>query len=372
MMFKDDFLREIRTIVREEIEQEIQNNLLARQKNRDEDLIKNIDEIVERWTWERFKRFDRKIDLLMQAREDEIETINRHIDKLNETFDQKNEDNIQALKSSILELQKEGRQQILNINNTIERWTWERYKRVRQDLSSLLFEILFEFSPKRITDFFCHSAIYDYQFYWTNRLNSVKSASVILGELISWLGIKSVVDFGCGTGTWLWVAQNMGVDEILGIDGGYVPDAMKMIPREKFVSHDLNLPISLTHKYDLAISLETAEHLAESSAEFFVESLTDASDIVLFSAAHPGQGGDGHINEQPMEYWIEKFDHRKYQYIGIQDCIKNDSGVMPWYKENVGLYVYHGKFENVKSMINNNKHVIMTDDNKSFSVRPRR
>jgi hypothetical protein len=34
----------------------------------------------------------------------------------------------------------------------------------------------------------------------------------------------------------------------------------------------------------------------------------------VFSAAHPGQGGTGHINEQPKSYWIERFQRAGLTY----------------------------------------------------------
>jgi len=45
----------------------------------------------------------------------------------------------------------------------------------------------------------------------------------------------------------------------------------------------------------------------EKYADTFVNTLCRHADTILFSAAHVGQGGDGHINEQPIDYWIEKF-----------------------------------------------------------------
>jgi hypothetical protein len=53
--------------------------------------------------------------------------------------------------------------------------------------------------------------------------------------------------------------------------------------------------------------LEVGEHISESAANHFIESLTTHAPVVLFSAAIPYQGGDHHVNEQFLPYWVERF-----------------------------------------------------------------
>ena len=66
--------------------------------------------------------------------------------------------------------------------------------------------------------------------------------------------------------------------------------------------------------FDLALSIEVAEHVPEMYAEAFVRYLSHASDLVLLTAAPPGQTGTGHVNEQPKLYWINKFLECGYGY----------------------------------------------------------
>ena len=63
------------------------------------------------------------------------------------------------------------------------------------------------------------------------------------------------------------------------------------------------------------------------------------ADTVLFSAAHPGQGGDDHINEQPQSYWVSKFASRGYEKIEIREIFKNDLKIESWYRDNMVLFV---------------------------------
>jgi hypothetical protein len=84
------------------------------------------------------------------------------------------------------------------------------------------------------------------------------------------------------------------------------------------------------------VSLEVAEHLPESSADTFIESLVAHGDVILFSAAVPGQGGQHHINEQWPEYWQQKFaKHGFYFHDTIRPLIWNNEKVNWWYRQNI-------------------------------------
>jgi SAM-dependent methyltransferase len=150
---------------------------------------------------------------------------------------------------------------------------------------------------------------------------------------------KSVVDVGCGSGGWLAEFLAAGVEEVLGVDGDYVPRANLEIPREKFRPVDLNHPLQLDRHFDLAMSLEVAEHLSPERAKSFVADLVALAPVVLFSAAVPGQGGQGHSNEQWQDYWIACFATHGYRPNDIvRPAVWNDEAVAPWYAQNTLLY----------------------------------
>lgn len=165
------------------------------------------------------------------------------------------------------------------------------------------------------------------------------SAEVIVPLALELTGAKSVVDFGCGTGQWLVVFCESGLIDFLGLDGPWVDATQLKVPREQFQVADLTRPVRLARRFDLAISLEVAEHLPESSASDFVDSLVRASDLVLFSAGVPSQGGCNHLNEQWPDFWIELF--RKHGY-SAHDCLRKqiwtNTSVSPWYAQNVFLF----------------------------------
>jgi len=162
----------------------------------------------------------------------------------------------------------------------------------------------------------------------------------VVPRVLELLPVHSVVDFGCGEGTWLRVFQDHGVETILGIDGDYVSRERLLIDQAHFRAQNVALPVRLDRTFDLAISLEVAEHLPTRASRSFVESLVRAAPVVLFSAAIPGQQGTRHINEQWPEFWKKLFRSFDYECLDpIRPRILFDAGVEWWYKQNILLYV---------------------------------
>ena len=85
-----------------------------------------------------------------------------------------------------------------------------------------------------------------------------------------------------------------------------------------------------------------------SRARGFVSDLCRHGNIVLFSAAPPGQGGENHINEQPYGYWRALFYELGYETIDfVRPLVASRRDVAPWYRYNTLLYV---KREAVQSL----------------------
>jgi SAM-dependent methyltransferase len=150
---------------------------------------------------------------------------------------------------------------------------------------------------------------------------------------------RSVIDVGCGVGTWLSVFQDHGVEHLSGVDGDYVDQTALEIPRDRFLPFDLEQPLRLAKTFDLVVSLEVAEHLPRECAVTFIDSLTRLGPIVLFSAAIPFQGGTLHVNEQWPDYWAEQFE--RHDYIAI-DCLRRrvwgNEKVVWWYAQNILIF----------------------------------
>jgi SAM-dependent methyltransferase len=163
---------------------------------------------------------------------------------------------------------------------------------------------------------------------------------------------NSAVDIGCGVGTWLSiVAELTESTEICGFDGDWVDREFLRIPQNCFHVVDLTEGIKIEgdKQFDLAISLEVAEHINPDVSQKFVKSLTTLSDFVLFSAAIPFQGGAGHVNEQWLEYWVEEFSKHRFTCLDIiREHIWSDRDIPVWYRQNIVLFVKNARLDDVK------------------------
>jgi Methyltransferase domain len=163
---------------------------------------------------------------------------------------------------------------------------------------------------------------------------------LLLQHLARFHPFSSVVDVGCGGGSWLRAALDLGAARAAGYDLVPVPDEALAVDRGLITITDLSRPIEGAGRYDLAVSTEVAEHIPEACADVFVDNLCRFSDIVLFSAALPYQGGIHHKNENWVEYWNRKFRHRDYVCFDIfREVFWNDTRIPYFYRQNCLLFV---------------------------------
>jgi len=181
---------------------------------------------------------------------------------------------------------------------------------------------------------------YDDSFYETLDPEVRGSAEVVVPIVHDLLHPASVLDIGCGRGTWLAAFSRCGVGDIVGVDGPHIERAGLEIAPEAFLARDLTQPFDLRRRFDLAVSLEVAEHLAPEHASAFVASLVAHAPAVLFSAAIPFQGGAGHVNERWPSYWADLFSvHGYVSFDVVRPVVWADEQVAFWYAQNTLLYV---------------------------------
>ena len=182
---------------------------------------------------------------------------------------------------------------------------------------------------------------YDNTFYSEMELSSYKAAKIILPIISEIIRPKSVIDIGCGTGMWLKVwKEDIGVEDYFGVEGPYLEKEKIQIENNKILLADLKKDFEIGKRFEIAMSLEVAEHLPESVATQFVKKLTSLSDVVLFSGAMPGQIGTYHINEKYPEYWINLFKKEGFTVFDfIRDKIWNHPEIEFWYQQNIFLFV---------------------------------
>lgn len=185
------------------------------------------------------------------------------------------------------------------------------------------------------------SSPYSDDFYGAQAPGSARSAEVVLPVVFELIRPDSVVDIGCGVGTWLRVAGELGVSRVVGVDGAHAAASGLQIPADSFVAVDLaGAGPRLDERFDMAISLEVAEHLPAQRSDAFVRDLCVLSDVVLFSAAVEGQLGTDHINLQPQSAWAARFARHGYvPFDLVRPRLWDDDRVEAFYRQNTIVYV---------------------------------
>ncbi len=168
-------------------------------------------------------------------------------------------------------------------------------------------------------------------------LHNLDSPKLLVPTLMDFVQPQSVLDVGCGTGTFLHVFKEHGVSRVLGIDGSWGRPELREphLAEGEFREADLENFIELDETFDLAVCLEVAEHLKPEAANEIVRTLVGASDVIWFSAAIPLQGGHNHLNEQPLSYWVEIFKANGYELADVLRPIWwNNRSIFVWYRQN--------------------------------------
>lgn len=152
-------------------------------------------------------------------------------------------------------------------------------------------------------------SLYDADFYEARRplWEEYRAMARVLHEVFA---PKSCIDFGCGPGEIIGTLADLGTS-VLGVDGSRsaldAANSRRMaIP---ILVEDLRTCTLRAQNVDLVLCLETAEHIPEGNADAMVSLVAgNVARWLVWSAAPPGQGGTGHINEQDEPYWVLKLE----------------------------------------------------------------
>ena len=122
------------------------------------------------------------------------------------------------------------------------------------------------------------------------------------------LGFSSFLDIGCGTGGMVFNAISQGFCA-RGIEGD--PNSIpKDCPIIQCVDYRIGSS-SHSSNFDIGWSVEFLEHVPSSFEKNYFKDFSLCKNI-LITAAPPGWGGDGHVNEQTEEHWIQKFSENNF------------------------------------------------------------
>lgn len=201
---------------------------------------------------------------------------------------------------------------------------------------------------------------YDQRFFDGIREGIKRSAKSLVPLLVSELSpaidVKSVIDVGAGEGLWMrefdaWDFRVLGMDgwaptknqrPKAPIDRIITASADVTIPRLPIVQVDLEKPIGVGQTFGLVLCLEVAEHLTPERGPSFIADLCKLSDLIVFSAAIPGQRGVNHLNEQWPAYWVNEFLKNGFYVSGtLRWMIWEDEKIEPWYRQNLLIATKH-------------------------------
>jgi SAM-dependent methyltransferase len=150
------------------------------------------------------------------------------------------------------------------------------------------------------------------------------------------------LDVGAGSGAYAAAARRRGL-RVLALERSRAGRALAAAQRVRPAAFDLRTAQPGDRRADLAYCFEVAEHLPRELGDRLVPFLAGAAPIVVFTAAQPGQGGYGHINEQPVAYWAERFRAAGMEPAPEEsDALRRafaEHGVgAPWFFENLAVY----------------------------------
>lgn len=184
----------------------------------------------------------------------------------------------------------------------IKRWVKARFPKESLVWRTLTTISAVVFYPRTLYRRYSKSSIFQYE-------SEMDMCSLypkgLLDETIAIFTPRSVLDLGCGTGRSMDYFHECGI-EAFGLEGSELAISKATHP-ELIRQVDLNREVDLGRKFDLVWSYEVVEHIHPDYVDALLRTFSNHADRVVLSAARPGQGGQGHFNEQPPEYWIEKF-----------------------------------------------------------------
>jgi hypothetical protein len=149
--------------------------------------------------------------------------------------------------------------------------------------------------------------LYNLNFHKSIEDDEIPQAYRISLYIKEFLQPNYIIDFGCSTGIYLnEIKKNIQKIEFVGYE--YSKDACDNSICENILNCDLTQKLDVEkRKNTLGICLEVLEHIDDKYWFEVLSNITKLSDIIIFSAAHPGQGGIGHINCRPKIDWIKRF-----------------------------------------------------------------
>ena len=150
-----------------------------------------------------------------------------------------------------------------------------------------------------------------------------------------YLNPQNALDLGCGPGIHTYALNDNEVP-CLGVD------IDERVDEKNYLVQESMLDLNGKYKSELVICFEVAEHIDPQYSDQIVDQIYQAIEdngFLMFTAAQPGQGGVGHINCRPKQYWKDKFLAKGlvFEEKMTQDCIEfcRQGYHMGWFVNNI-------------------------------------
>jgi SAM-dependent methyltransferase len=172
-----------------------------------------------------------------------------------------------------------------------------------------------------------------------HRLARADAAPVMAAVREVFPSARELIDVGAGSGAYAAAAARRGA-RVVALERSRAGRMMATLQRVRSAPFDLRDAAPPQRRADLAYCFEVAEHLPPDLGDRLVAFLAAVAPIVVFTAAHPGQGGYGHVNEQPRSYWAERFraaglEPAAHEAAALRDAFRAHGVQAPWFDENV-------------------------------------
>lgn len=178
-----------------------------------------------------------------------------------------------------------------------------------------------------------------FQSFHNAAIESAPKVMAVIADVFP--GAKRYLDVGAGTGAYAAAANRMGL-EAMACENSSTGREWAIRQGVKSVEFDLarTPPAEVVGPFDLSYCFEVAEHLPPELGDRLVAFLASTSPTVVFTAAAPGQGGTGHINEQPKHYWISRFEKLGMKHLpdesqALSDGFRAKNITSTWLIQNV-------------------------------------
>ena len=114
---------------------------------------------------------------------------------------------------------------------------------------------------------------------------------------------------------------------------------MRTLSHGRVRTHDISTPLSPCVPYDLAMSLEVAEHIPKPLETMYLHNLKCSSKrFIILSWGHPGQYGSGHVNLLPSSGVKHRLRNIGFEYNPHESRHLRERASFPWFKQNIAVF----------------------------------